>query len=118
MKKILICEDEKDTREFLAKMLTRNGYEVLCAGDGQTALTLTKENTPDLIITDIRLPKIDGIDVVREIRTFNKTVKIIFLTAFESSEIQKEASRYDISDYLTKPVSFESLIAKVKEIIG
>ncbi len=118
MKKILLCEDEKDAQEFLAKMLTRNGYEVLCATDGQTALTQTKENPPDLIITDIRLPKIDGIDVVREIRTFNKTVKIIFLTAFESSEIQKEASRYDISDYLIKPVSFESLIAKVKQTVG
>jgi DNA-binding response OmpR family regulator len=115
MKKILICEDEQDIRESLLKILSRSEYEVQTCENGQEAIAKTREFKPNLILLDVRMPKIDGLEVAKEVRKFDKLVKIIFVTAFASEEIRKEATRYDIADYLVKPIPPEIIIQKIEQ---
>jgi CheY-like chemotaxis protein len=113
MKKILICEDEIDAREIMAKILANNEYEIAVAEDGKTALDRFKEFKPDLVLLDVRMPKIDGLEVAKEIRKSDAAVKIIFITAFVGDEIRREASQYNISDYIVKPIPKDILLQKI-----
>jgi DNA-binding response OmpR family regulator len=115
MKKILICEDEQDIREALLKILSRSEYEVQTCENGKEAIDKTREFKPNAILLDVRMPKIDGLEAAREIRRFDKQVKIIFVTAFASEEIRKEASQYNIADYLVKPIPPEIIIQKIEQ---
>jgi len=117
MKKILICEDEIDALEALKKILNKKDYEVLGVENGQDAIAKAREFKPDLILLDIRMPKIDGLEVASEVRKFNKTTKIIFVTAFAGEELRKEATRYDIADYLVKPIPREVIIQKIEQAL-
>jgi CheY-like chemotaxis protein len=118
MKKILICEDEIDVRETLTKLLTRIDYEVYSVDNGKDAIDKARELKPDLILLDIRMPKIDGLEVAKEVRKFNNSVKMVIVTAFASEEIRKEASRYEISDYLVKPIPSEIIVKKIEEVLS
>ncbi len=117
-KTILICDDEGDSREVLKNILSRRGYTVYTAGDGKESLEKTRELSPDVLLLDIRMPKIDGVEVIKKIRTFDKKVKIVFVTAFHSPELSQEVSKYDISDYIVKPASLEKILESIKEAIG
>lgn len=114
MKKVLICEDEADAVVYLNNHLRRKEYEVHTAVDGKEAIEKAKEIKPDLILLDIRMPKVDGLEAAREIRKSDSNAKIIFITAFASPQLQEEAKKYDISDYIVKPTSNEE-IAKAIE---
>ena len=113
MKKILVCEDEKDAQESLKNILTKKDYEVYTALDGKEAVEKAIDVKPDLILLDIRMPKIDGLEVASEIRKTNKTTKIIFVTAFASPQIEKEASQFNISAYLVKPSDPEYIVKAI-----
>ena len=115
MARILICEDEPDTRESLKSILTKRGSEVHTASDGQEAIAKTKELKPSLLLLDIRMPKVDGLEAAKEIRKFDAKVKIVFITGFQSPEISKEAAKYNIAGYLIKPVSTEAILRIVDE---
>ena len=115
--KILICEDDADTRQALKNILTKRDYQVEVAVDGKDCIGKMKEFDPALLLIDIRMPKIDGIDAVKEIRTFNETVKIIFLTAFESPQLSQEAARYGIEDYIVKPPSPQHILDVIKKAL-
>jgi DNA-binding response OmpR family regulator len=117
MKKILICEDEQDAQTSLKNMLSRRNYDVLGASNGTDALDQAKKFQPDLILLDIRMPKIDGIEVAKSIREFDNKVKLLFVTAFDSLEMKKEASRFDISGYIVKPFPPDSLIHAVEQAL-
>jgi CheY-like chemotaxis protein len=117
MKRILICEDEQDTQESLRSILGKMDYEVFSAADGKESIELAKKLTPDLVLLDIRMPKIDGLEVAREIRKFNTQAKIIFITAFQSPELTKEAAKYDIVDYLIKPLASEDILKVIEQAL-
>ena len=114
MMKILVCEDELDSREAIKNILSRRNYEVHIAMDGEESIEKTKELKPDLILLDIRMPKIDGIEVTKKIRKFDTNVKIVFITAFQSPELQKETSKYDVTDYIVKPFSTDDILKVVE----
>jgi DNA-binding response OmpR family regulator len=115
--KILICEDESDSQKALKDLLVKRSYEVFTASDGKESIEKAKGLNPDLMLLDIRMPKIDGIEVAREIRKFDSGVKIIFITAFESPELCRESMQYDISDYIVKPTSPEAILESVREAL-
>lgn len=98
-------------------MLGRRNYEVTGAINGTDALEQAKKFQPDLILLDIRMPKIDGIEVARSIREFDKKVKILFVTAFDSLEMKKEAARFDISGYIVKPFPPENLLEAIDQAL-
>ncbi|KGR75428.1 response regulator YycF [Ureibacillus sinduriensis] len=112
-KTILVCDDEKPIADILQFNLVKEGYQVICAYDGDEALEKVEESQPDLMLLDIMLPKRDGMEVCREIRK-KYDFPIIMLTA-KGSEIDKVLGlEMGADDYVTKPFSTRELIARVK----
>ncbi|UJF15945.1 response regulator YycF [Jeotgalibaca sp. MA1X17-3] len=113
MKKILVVDDERPISEIINFNLTKEGFEVHTAFDGEEAIEKVASVQPDLILLDLMLPKIDGLEVCRQVRKTND-VPIIMLTA-KDSEIDKVLGlELGADDYITKPFSNRELIARVK----
>ena len=112
-KKILIVDDESAILQTLRFNLERNGYTVATAGDGRTAVALAGSENPDLIIMDIMLPVLDGIEACREIRK-TSGVPIIMLTARDQEIDKVLALELGADDYVTKPFSLHEFLARVK----
>lgn len=111
--KILVVDDEKPIADILKFNLEKEGYEVVCTYDGDSAIELAESERPDLILLDIMLPNKDGNEVCREVRK-TQTMPIIMLTA-KDSEIDKVLGlELGADDYVTKPFSNRELIARVK----
>jgi two-component system copper resistance phosphate regulon response regulator CusR len=117
MKKILLVEDETSVASFIKKGLSEEGYEVSIALDGSTGLQMALANSFELIILDIMLPGINGIEVCRSIRQQNKSVAILFLTALGTSENVVIGLGAEADDYLIKPFKFIELLARVKSLL-
>jgi two-component system alkaline phosphatase synthesis response regulator PhoP len=114
MSKILIIEDEEAMLKGLRDAFEHNGFNVLTANDGESALQLAEINEPDIIILDVMLPRIDGFDVCRTLRKRGVTIPIIMLTA-RAEEIDKVVGlEIGADDYVTKPFSSRELLARVK----
>ncbi len=111
--KILVVDDEQPLVELLTANLEREGYEVISAGDGQTALELAEHQKPDLILLDWMLPKLDGFEVCKRLRP-KTTAPIIMVTA-KGEEIDKILGlEIGADDYITKPFSPREVLARVK----
>lgn len=112
-KKILVVDDEKPISDIVKFNLAKEGYDVITAYDGEEALAKVNEVNPDLILLDLMLPKIDGLEVAREVRK-SHDMPIIMLTA-KDSEIDKVLGlEMGADDYVTKPFSNRELVARVK----
>lgn len=117
MKKIILIEDETSVVSFIKKGLQENGYEVSVAFDGRTGIQLVQSNDFDLVILDIMLPEINGLDVCKEIRKTNPHVPILFLTALGTSENIVLGLESGGDDYLVKPFKFIELVARIKSLL-
>ncbi|MFM2215064.1 MAG: hypothetical protein RJA88_433 [Actinomycetota bacterium] len=116
MTKILIVEDETSFSEALSFLLGKEGFDVSIAENGRTALELFKSQTFDLILLDLMIPEVSGIEVCRSIRT-TSAVPIIMLTA-KDSEIDKVVGlELGADDYVTKPYSSRELVARIKAVL-
>ena len=105
MSRILVVEDEEGVRTFLAEALERDGHEITEARDAAEGLARVADGGFDLVLTDLRMPKGDGMDIVRAVRTGSPDVEVIVLTAFGAVKTAVEAMRLGAFDYLEKPVS-------------
>jgi two-component system response regulator MprA len=114
--KILVVEDEERIRQFLQRGLTYEGYRVEAASDGQEALEMAREEPPDLVLLDIMLPGIDGIEVCRRLRSAGE-VPILMLTAKEAIEDRVAGLDAGADDYLVKPFAFDELLARVRALL-
>ncbi|HAJ69704.1 MAG: response regulator YycF [Alkalibacterium sp.] len=113
LKKILVVDDEKPISDIVKFNLEKEGFEVITAFDGEEALEKANEEDPDLIILDLMLPKMDGLEVCREVRK-TKDTPIIMVTA-KDQEIDKVLGlELGADDYVTKPFSNRELVARVK----
>ncbi len=113
-KTILIVEDEKNIVDILSYNLNKEGYSTLEAYDGDAGLQLALEQDPDLILLDLMLPRKNGFDVCRDIRTEGRTTPIIMLTAREEETDKVLGLELGADDYITKPFSMRELLARVK----
>ncbi|OFI48664.1 DNA-binding response regulator [Floricoccus tropicus] len=113
MKKILVVDDEKPISDIVKFNLTKEGYEVVTAFDGEEALELFESENPDLILLDLMLPKIDGLEVAREIRK-TSDMPIIMVSAKDSEFDKVIGLELGADDYVTKPFSNRELLARVK----
>ena len=119
-KKILIVEDEATLQKALAEFLAEDGFEVLCASDGEQAVLLAKSKKPDLVLLDIILPKKDGYEVLTELKSEagTKSIPVILLTNLESPEDIDRAFEKGASTYLVKSnYKLEDIAKKVKETL-
>lgn len=111
MKRVLVVDDSEDLRFTLAQLLKIEGYEVTEASNGAQAIELALTAEPDLILLDLSLPVIDGVEAAKQIRRQErmKSVPIIALSGHELDDIQTSAQGAGFTDYLTKPVDFDAL---------
>jgi DNA-binding response OmpR family regulator len=115
--RILVVEDERDLAGALVKGLLRQGYAADVAYDGEEALILAKVNDYDLIILDLGLPKVDGVEVCRRIRASGSRIGILMLTSRSRLEAQVDCLEAGADDYLVKPFHFPELLARVRAIL-
>ncbi len=107
--RLLVVDDEPSMREFLEIMLTQDGYEVRTAATGEEAFKLYKRETPDLVLTDVKMPGMSGLDLIREIRSMDSSIPVIAVTAYASADDAIRAVREGAYDYLSKPFHTEDL---------
>lgn len=115
--KVLVVEDEKDLADAIARGLTRQAYSIDIAYDGPKALELAETNSYDLIILDLNLPGIDGLEVCRRIRSTDSRVGILMLTARAGQDDRVLGLDIGADDYLIKPFHFPELISRVRSIL-
>jgi two-component system NtrC family sensor kinase len=111
---ILVADDSREIREFLERsVLTPAGYGVHTVGDGMSALTLARDLRPDLVITDLQMPGLSGIDLIRRLRSDRPSLPMILITGEGSEAVAVEAMRAGATDYMTKPFEAEHMLAAV-----
>jgi len=120
LKKILIVDDEETLTWSMAKSLSkdREKYEVFIANNGREALNLLEKNKIDLVISDIRMPDINGLDLLVKIRKEYPQTKVIIMTAYGSSDVQKEANRRVSLYYVEKPFEISDIRKIIIDLIG
>src|SRR5256714_12989587 len=114
--RVLVVEDDEDIAQALQRSLRMEGYEVRAAADGQAALEHGRSFAPDLVILDLGLPKIDGIDVARSLRS-DDDVPILILTARDALESRVEGLDSGADDYLVKPFDRQELLARMRALL-
>lgn len=116
--KILIIEDNRDSRDILSKLLRMSGYDVISASDGETGLDMAANQKPDLIITDINMPRMDGIEFVKRIRTDTALgeTPVLVVTAF-GINVAREAVEAGANASAEKPFDFDKFLATVENLI-
>jgi two-component system cell cycle response regulator len=121
-KRILVVDDHEDNIELLRARLEARGYEVEGASDGQAALDAVMRTCPDLILLDVMMPKMDGIEVVRRLKAKSEAkelpfIPVIMQTALDSTENKVEGLDAGADDYITKPINFAELEARVNSLL-
>ncbi|MEE9155771.1 MAG: HD domain-containing phosphohydrolase [Gemmatimonadota bacterium] len=111
--KILVVDDEPALTVAFARKLRREGYECATAGSGEEALKRLESYRPDLVISDVRMPGMSGLDLLKEIKHRDPALKVILTTAYAHIEFVVEALRHGVDDYLVKPFSLSELAASV-----
>ena len=113
MKRILVVDDDESLRRVMQMQLEEAGYEVLAVSQGQDALALMEDTTPALVITDLKMPGISGLDLLRKLREAYPETTVIMITAFGTVSTAVEAMKAGAYDYITKPVDYEQLMLVV-----
>ena len=122
MSRILVVDDEKDVLEFLSDQFTQKGYEVDTAENGIKAIEKIKENRPHLMLLDMRMPGMNGIETLKQAKEIDPNVGVIMVTAVHEEDIAKEAMDCGAHDYVTKPIDLNYLnltvMTKIVDLIG
>ena len=121
MAKILLVEDDKSLREIYGVRLMAEGYEIVSAGDGEEALAMAIKERPDLIVSDVMMPKISGFDMLDILRSTSETrdVKVIMMTALSSDDQRARGEALGADRYLVKSqVGIEDVVRTVHDVLG
>ena len=115
--KVLVVDDEQQVRELLGKFLKKEGYEVVLASNGEEAVELTRKESPQVILLDLKLPGIDGIETCRRLKMEDSTrfIPIIMITAYSDNKM--EAIDAGADDFINKPFDLVELSVRVKSIL-
>jgi DNA-binding response OmpR family regulator len=116
-KKILLVEDEENLALILKDTLEAQGYEIIVAPDGEDGLNLYYQFAPDVIVTDVMMPKLNGFEMVKRIRQSDKNTPVLFLTAKIAVSDVVEGFSIGANDYLRKPFSIQELMARIKSLV-
>ena len=117
MDKILIVDDDKGLQSLLSDVLKLEGYEAIVADDGREALEKIRTHLPDLILLDIKLPKMDGIRVLEKIKKIDKNLVVIMLTGYGDIKDAVQAMKSGAFDYITKPFKNKEIVVNIKKAL-
>lgn len=115
--RILVVDDEADFRQVMTVWLESKGYSVITASNGKDAIQLVKKENPDIVFLDLRMPVMDGNETVQKIRSFNKNVPIIIISAYVGDLKIKEPKASDISGVFYKNDDFEKGLALLESVL-
>ena len=122
MPRMVIVDDEPEVLEELAEVFGEYGYEIETARGGEEALRKVKEKRPHVMLLDIRMPGMDGIEVLRRVREMDPSLGIIMVTAVMEEGLAKEAMKLGAFDYITKPIDLDylrtSVVIKIINMLG
>ncbi len=113
---VLIVDDEQEIRESLSLLLTEEGYLCDTADNGETALTMLENSNYEILISDIKMPKLDGISLLKKIRDISPDTFVIVITSYGSTESAVESLRNGAVDYILKPLDFDEILARMKNL--
>ncbi|MCA9657414.1 MAG: protein kinase, partial [Myxococcales bacterium] len=116
-RRVLLVEDDSSARLALEALLADEGYEVRSAGDGEAALLALRGWTPDVVVTDLKLPKVDGVELMATLRQRLPGVPVIIMTGFGSIEHAVETMHLGAADYLPKPLALDRLLAALERVL-
>lgn len=114
--KILVIEDEKSISHFISTVLNNNGYEAMQAQTGEEALSMISSHCPDLVILDLGLPDMDGLDILRSLRSWS-SLPVVVVSARHHEHDKVEALDYGADDYISKPFGTSELLARIRTAI-
>jgi DNA-binding NtrC family response regulator len=106
---VLLADDEADVREVMRMSLEDLGYTVICAEDGQQAVDLFKQHSPPIVLTDIKMPGMDGIELLEKIKQMDPETEVIMITGHGDMNFAIKSFRFDATDFITKPIAMEAL---------
>ncbi|NQT82083.1 response regulator [bacterium] len=115
---ILVIDDEMEICGFLKDLLTAEGYTVATATDPKEGLRIVEQSRPDLVLLDLKMPGMSGIDVLRRIKKIDEGMAVIIITGFGSMDTARAAMRLDAFDYITKPFDLAHVKAVVKDALA
>ncbi|MEK7221615.1 MAG: response regulator, partial [Nitrospirota bacterium] len=114
---VLVVDDEQITCDLLRTMLSSAGYRVITATSGREGLALFCQQRPRFTLLDLRMPDMPGIDVLREIRKVDQYASVIILTAWGTDEIESQARKLGVTDFLSKSVTFDAIMASTERVL-
>ena len=117
MVRLLVVDDEPSMLEFLEIMLRKEGYDVTCTTSGKEAISFCGETSYDMVITDIKMPGVTGLDVLRSVKEISPETIIILITAYATMETAIQAMKEGAYDYISKPFSPQDLVASVEKVL-
>ncbi|NUP13190.1 MAG: sigma-54-dependent Fis family transcriptional regulator, partial [Polyangiaceae bacterium] len=115
---VLVVDDEASARSGLAKLLQHEGFDAKMAVDGASALAVIEDSPPDLVITDLRMPGMDGIELVTKLREQLPALPVIVVTAHGDMNVAVQAMRAGAVDFITKPIDFDVLSLSVERSLA
>lgn len=115
--KILVVDDEEGARELFQTVLTEEGYSVALAKNGEEALALFKEDSFDLVLTDIKMPIMDGLQLLQEIRKLGSNTDVVMVTAYGEVETYLKAMSLGAAEYINKPIRIKELKRIVHKVL-
>ena len=115
--RVLVVDDEASARSGLEKLLRQEGYAAIAAADGQSALEAAADRPPDVVVTDLKMPNMDGVELLKRLHEQDPDLPVIVVTAFGDVASAVNAMRAGAEDYLTKPVDFDALILSIERAL-
>lgn len=118
MANVLVVDDQLGVRRLLFETFREEGHRVEMAGNGNEALHILKSYHPNIILMDMKMPEMNGIDTLREIRTFDEEVGVIMMTAYGDAQNMEQAQELGVTHYMSKPFDLFELRDRVREILA
>ena len=116
--RILVVDDEEHMRDLLAKVLEREGYQVAVCGDGTEALAVLEREPVDLVVTDVRMPGLTGMEALRAIKELNPEIVVIIMSAFGSIDQAVQAVKEGAYDYINKPFKIDEMLLTIDKALA
>ncbi len=116
--KVLIAEDDNLIRKTIEVKLAKDGYTVIACAEGSEAVESIQAEQPDVVLTDIMLPAVSGLEIVSTVKNMEKAIKVMVLSAMGQENIVEEAFKLGADDYMTKPFSLTELSIRVKKLVN